>query len=503
MFKASPSDNTTLTTGIVVDTNDPQNRARIRVYAPTMGDVPGAPIEHLPWCRQVTSLGGVVNTPTSMSRGAGADSPTKGGVAYGMWGVPKVGATVVVTCLDGDPANRIWIGCMHSMATEHTMPHGRYIGDGGVDGPVSSSEEPIQPLYSNLRKAFNGDTKSFEWNTRAADTSVAGLTQEAVDTGNMSSKKPDTRHGYKESRLNPDLKIPNSPEKNYDPQVYAWVSPGFHAISMEDSPDNCRLKIRTATGHQIIMDDSNERIYISTAEGSNWIEFDQDGTIDIYAEQNVSIHSARSINLTAAESIRLTAGTSVQVVAGNDIRTTSGTETQCIAKTNMRLQSVTGMFAEAGSTINIKSGESTALLVGTTLDIHTKGASKFLSDSTLDILAKGATKLSTDSTLDILASGAGKIKSSNLDVDGGGSIKQTAGTIHLNGPGASAASKAAEAADAKPAEAHPALLTNRVPSHEPWARVGTKHGYTHEQKYPYDSDQIGKENKKRNPHWKR
>ena len=465
MFKATPSDSTTLTTGIVVDTNDPQNRARIRVYSPTMGDVPGAPIEYLPWCRQVTSLGGVVDTPTSMSRGAGIDSPTKGGVAYGMWGVPKVGATVVVTCLDGDPANRIWIGCMHSMATEHTMPHGRYIGDGGIDGPVSSTEEPIQPLYSNLRKAFNGNTKSFEWNTRAADTSVAGLTQEAVDTGNMSSKKPDTRTGYKESRINPDLKIPNSPEKNYDPQIYAWVSPGFHAISMEDSPDNCRLKIRTASGHQIIMDDSNERIYISTAEGANWIEFDQDGTIDIYAEQNVSIKSARCINLTAAESIRLTAGTSVHVVAGNDIRTTSGAETQILAKTNMRLQSVIDMFEEAGANINILSGEDTS--------VNTNGK--------LNVLSKKSTK----------------ITSSEMHLNGGTFIRNTAGDIFFNGPVADKSPKAT------PAETKPALLTNRVPDHEPWARVGTEHGYTHKPKYPYDSDKIGKENKKRNSNWKR
>lgn len=484
MFQAEGNSYSLVTTGVIVDTNDPQGRGRIRVYATPFGDLPDTPIEDIPWCRQVTPFGGVVSSDTTMSRGPEDKSPTSGAVAYGMWGVPKVGALAVITCLDGDPVNRIWLGCMHPMATEHTMPHGRYIGEKGVDGPVSSTEQPIQPLYSNLRTAFGNNTASYEWNTRAADSSVTGLSQEIIDTKQMASQKPDVRHGYQVSRINPDLKIPNAPDKNYDPQVYSWVSPGFHAVSMEDSPTNCRLKIRTATGHQILMDDTNERIYISTAEGANWIEFDQDGTIDIYAEQNVSIHSARNINLTAAKSIRLTAGTSIHAVAGTDIRTTSTTETHVLAGTNLRMQSIVGMFQESGDTMSMLSTTGMSITSKTTLNID--------SEATTSLTAKGV--------LNILSNAAAKISSSGLHLNGGSAIKQTAGRIDLNGP---AADTATAATLAPSAGVIPALLTNRVPEHEPWARVGTLNGFTHDPKYPYDSDKIGKENKPRNNNWKR
>lgn len=465
MFNALGNDTSTITTGIVVDTNDPQGRGRIRVYSNSLGDIVNTPIEDIPWCCQVTPFGGIVSSDTTMSRGSGDKNTTKGPVAYGMWGVPKVGAIAVVTCLDGDAANRIWLGCMHVMSTEHTMPHGRFIGEKGVDGPVSSTEEPIQPLYKNLRTAFGGKTDSFEWNSRATDTSVTGLSQEIVDTNQMVSKKPDIKHGYKESRVNPEYKVPNAPKKNFDPQVYSWVSPGFHAISMDDSIDNCRLKIRTTSGHQIIMDDTNERIYISTAEGSNWIEFDQDGTIDMFAEQNISIRSARNINLTADRSIRLTAGTAIHAVAGNDVRITSGTELHILSGTNLRMQSIIGIFGEAGSTINLLSGTDTSITA----------------NNILNILSTAATKISAE----------------GLNLNGGGAIKQTAGRIDLNGPGAAPADLALHA------NAAPALLSNRVPSHEPWARVGTEHGYTHNPKYPYDSSKIGTENKIRGKFWTR
>ena len=484
MFQAISNDNGIISTGIIVDTNDPQGRGRIRVYSTSFGDLPNTPIEDIPWCRQVTAFGGVVSSPNTMSRGPDDKHTTSGAVAYGMWGVPKVGAIAVISCLDGDPANRIWLGCMHAMATEHTMPHGRFVGENGVDGPVSSTEQPIQPLYSNLRKAFNGKTDSYEWNSRAADTSVTGLSQEVIDTKQVASQKPDTRHGYKNSRVNPDLKVSNAPKENYDPQIYSWVTPGFHAISMEDSPDSCRMKFRSATGHQIIMDDTNERIYISTAEGANWVEIDQDGTIDIFAEQNVSIRSARNINLTADNSIRLTAGTSIHAVAGNDIRVTSGTELHMLSGTNFRMMAVVSMYQESGAAMSMLAAEGLSLTSGTTINI----------------LSEATTSLTAKSELNILSSAAAKISSSGLHLNGGGAITQTAGRIDLNGP---AAAQAIVAAISPPAAVIPALLTNRVPDHEPWARVGTEHGFSHNPKLPYDSDKIGKENKTRNPHWKR
>jgi Mg/Co/Ni transporter MgtE len=284
-----------------MDTSDPQGKGRIRVYCPDYGDLPGTKVEALPWCRYLSPFGGMV-TSDDMTRGP-KNSKSSGSVAYGMWAVPKVGAIVAIMCINGDPSRRLFIGCLPPDNAEHTMPHGRYLGEDG-DGPFSSTEQPIEPLYSNMKKAFGSDKSKHEFKSRGADSSVTGLTQDSIDRKLTTSGQKDSNTGFKQSRLHPDKKS-DATGTTFDSQIYSLTTPGFHSISMDDSVDNGRIRIRTTCGHSIIMDDTNERIYINTAEGNNWIEIDQDGTIDIYAAKSVSINSDTDINLHAKKSIRL------------------------------------------------------------------------------------------------------------------------------------------------------------------------------------------------------
>jgi flagellar motility protein MotE (MotC chaperone) len=301
MYHPSSNPYTTIAEGIVQDTNDPQRRGRIKVFCQVFGDVPGSLVEDLPWCRYITPYGGMVNSDV-MSRGP-SDTPTDGSVAYGMWAIPKIGTMVALMCLNGDPSRRVYIGCMPPAYSEHTMPHGRFIDN---DGPLSSSEKPIQPLYDNLKKAFGEDRAKFEYQSRGMDYSVTGLTQKSIDAKLTNSQKKDEKIGYKKSRIQPDLKYTGKEDDtNYDSQIWSFTTPGFHSISMDDSQDNSRIRIRTASGHNIIFDDTNERIYINTAEGNNWIELDQDGSIDIFSAKSISINSDMDINLNAKNSIRM------------------------------------------------------------------------------------------------------------------------------------------------------------------------------------------------------
>lgn len=436
MYKARVNDGANFTSGIVVATNDPQRRGRIKAMCGSLGDVPGITVDDLPWCRPVSTIGGVADGSTK--RGPNGDT-TQGSVAYGMWGVPRRGASVVIACMDGDPTNRIWIGCVQPYGSEHTMPHGRYI-DGG--GPFSSEETPIQPLYRNTQTAFGGDNASPEYASRVADNSVTGITQKMVDRGGHVSSKPDTNTGYTASD-----------DGHEDSHVHSWTTPGFHSVALDDSPQNCRMRFRTTSGHQILMDDTGERIYVSTAEGANWIELDQDGSIDIYAQQSVSIHSARNINFTADQSIRLSAGTSVHIASGADTRLTAGGDLHMLAMGTLRMQSINEVLIEGGASISFKTAD----------DLHIKAGGSFCAKSggTLQLQAPGVT-----SSVDIVTTGA-------------------------------------TSPDAQPAGVQPAMLTNRVPQHEPWPRVGTSHGYTHAPKYSASSDKIGREYKQRNTNWRR
>lgn len=421
-----------VTIGYVVDTNDPQQMGRVRAVCPAWGDSYETIIDDLPWALYITPFGGQV---TQGTRGPGIQS-SEGGVAYGMWAVPKVGAQVLIMCVDGNPQHRVYIGCLYDQFTPHTMPHGRWKQDDhpALDkagsnpkpfGPYTSREGFIEPLAENIHEAFAYKNEpNYEWRTRAADYQVAAVDvsqlnsvySEAPDDKQFSQGGWETTQGYQVSRIDPNAPSAST-ARNYDNMVYSWTSPGFHALSMDDRQENCRVRFRTAAGHQIIMDDTNERIYIQTAKGRNWIEMDQAGNIDIFTTNKVSVRSRKDINLTSDETIRMHAGKGIHMYSGGDIR----------------MQAKESIYQEALTAIHQKS--------------------------------TGNINLNAVASMNLLSSG---------------SLLLTSPGLGLNGP------------PAQPAESKPPLWTNRVPDHEPWARTMTKSDTTHAPEVPYTSDMVGR-----------
>lgn len=469
-----------VTVGYVVDTNDPQQMGRIRVVCPMWGDSYDTAIDDLPWALYITPIGGQTNVG---SRGAGIQSST-GGISYGMWAIPKVGAQVLVMCVDGNPQYRIYIGCLYDQFTPHTMPHGRWKfddhpalekskADPKPYGPYTSREGFIEPLAENLREAFAFKAEpNFEWQTRAADYQVSAIDVSHINS--VHSNAPDDKQvrdgdwentqGYQASRINPEATTSVS-STNYDSMVYSWTTPGFHAISMDDRQENCRMRFRTTGGHQIIMDDTNERIYIQTAKGNNWIELDQAGNIDIFTTNKVNIHSNKDINLTSDETIRMHAKKGIHMYSGTEIRQQAVGDIHVKSAANIRTHADASTYTEAGTDIHTKAGSNVRTVAGSSLYQEAGAAIHLKSGSNLHLTAGGS-----------------------FNGSAGGQMKLTGSVIHLNGPAASPASSAA----AQPPAEQPAMWTNRVPDHEPYGRVMTKGDFTHEPEVPYDSPQNGR-----------
>lgn len=476
----SKKENRGITLGIVVDNNDPQQMGRLRVCVPSWGESLVKEVGNFPWAMYVTPLGGSVD---GGSRGIEHNEAalTTGQVGYGFFAVPKVGATVVVACLDDNPQSRIWLGCVYGQFFTHTLPHGRfsYQKTGNLQdepsGPLSSSGEPIQPLFKNLTSAFTATTpskvsgaptnaprKNFEFRTRGADHAAAGVIAdiagsqdcplvEVPDDRGVEFKEPDGRtinsnQGYKQSRIEPDLRFPETTGLNYDPQVYSWTTPGFHSIVMDDAIQNCRVKLRTTCGHQIILDDTNERIYISTCEGKTWVEIDQKGNIDIYAERNVSVRALKDVNINTDQTFRVHAK-AIHMFGNDEVRIGSPGNVHIQASASMFLTAASEFHGLSGSIMNLTSG-------------------------------------------------------SDMNLKAGGNIIETGANIHLNGPAAAAATEAK----------HP-WFTSRRPEHEPWARTmmdktaDQDTASQHKPEHDYNNPDVGRKERGealgRNPRWHR
>lgn len=308
-----------ITTGIVVDTNDPMEQGRVKVACKSLGD--SLPNEDtfdksdIPWCNVIDFTGGV----TSIGELGPEQEPVDGLITFGeIKQIPENG-TAIVACLEGNVNYRVVLGVLHPHLTKNGLPSGRYKikDDGTLDGPLTIDGEPLEPLYSIIREAF--DTTGHEWITRGVVLGPYAISDKLAN--DIDSSFADQKN-ITLNILGTSVTIPNG---YYRGGSSGWgiVSKGQHFIYMDDRPESSKIIIRTTLGRQVILDDTNERIYISTPYGKNFIEMDDGGNVDIYSETRVSISGTEDINLSSEGNVRIFGQEGVHISSLEDVRLTS------------------------------------------------------------------------------------------------------------------------------------------------------------------------------------
>jgi hypothetical protein len=125
------------------------------------------------------------------------------------------------------------------------------------------------------------------------------------------------------------------------------TTPAGHHLVMEDgigdgeTVDAVGVRLRSAGGAQILMDDSNGLIYIINRNGTSWVEMNRNGDIDIYCAKSLNIGTPGDINMTAGGSINMQAGRALNLQAngatGVKIAAPSGS-VDIFAHSNLQLQ---------------------------------------------------------------------------------------------------------------------------------------------------------------------
>ena len=280
--------------------------------------------------------------------------------SYGMWFVPPdVGSTVVVIMPYGNPKYAFWTGCVMDKNMNFMIPGiaaTQQIVDG--DGTAQPAAE-----YNKLVTTAIGDPEQIKkpkhlfadvlTNQGLAKDDIRGTTTSSarrespstvfgISTPGPLDKTPNGRKGLVGkpgsqvntfiSRLGGSTFVMDDGDAAFlrkqpasdGPPEYASVAQG-ETDGDPTIPHKELIRIRTRTGHQILLHNSEDLIYIGNARGTTWIELTSNGKIDIYAADDISMHTAGNFNVTADKNINLTAKGDINLNAtGNANMTATG-----------------------------------------------------------------------------------------------------------------------------------------------------------------------------------
>ena len=317
--------------------------------------------------------------------------------SYGMWMIPPdAGNKVLVMFINGDIARGVVIGCMYQSFMNHMVP-----GIARSKTFTDNDGETLEVPVAEYNKASD-EAKGADWTVTRDETG-----QTPTDNVRRPSHTPHF-NGLKEQGLEQDETrgLTSSSARRESPsKVYGILTPDANQFVMDDG-DQQLIRLRTKSGAQILLDETNGNVYIINKKGTGWIEIDDAGKIDVWANDSISIRSHKDINLRADRDLNIESGRDI------NIKTHQTTDNQPSDTTNT-LNAVNGAFnLDVAGALNIKTVDATTLTSGK--EFYLTATSNNLTSTTGD---------------------------TNILTSAGNHVESTpAGVIHMNGPTATTAS---------------------------------------------------------------
>jgi hypothetical protein len=361
--------------GTVKNNLDPTRSGRLQVYIPDLG---GDEADQLNWrtVSYASPFMGYTTNPNTADTANAFESVTH---TYGMWMVPPdIGVQVIVLFIAGDPLRGYWLACVNPNLSHHMIPalagSPNAIGNKGAPAPVVEFNENVteyvtNPAFYNLSKPIH--------KIQAGILKLQGLDQDPVRGAISSSSQRETpSHVFGISTPGRPLNDPFD-DLNYltklnsdtlPPEYYKVKSrKGGHTFVMDDGAtlgQDQLVRLRTAGGHQILMHDSANTLYISHKDGTSWIELTSDGRVNVYSQGAFSVRSESDINLHSDKNININAANNINLKAGNKIQAESSSTT--LLTGSLGIETSGDAQFKTGSRFNIETGASMSLKVGST-----------------------------------------------------------------------------------------------------------------------------------------
>ena len=320
--------------------------------------------------------------------------------SYGMWFVPPdIGVSVLVASVDGDAAQGYWFASVPSRFTNNMVPgiaasnmhtdkankydapllpvaeiNKRANGNtkpasAGKGKPASKPGDSAEPNPNKIKKAVHpiaghmlnqglllDKTRGVITSSarRESPSTVFGIsTPGPVDPAGKKAPRGTTegttvskteapvlvsRLGGSQFVMDDgDNTMQRTKHASKGKMEYKDISKTGVYFDPKSIPEGECFRLRTRTGHQILMHNSEDLIYIGNSRGTTWIELTSNGKIDIFAQDSISIHTQVDLNIRADRDLNLEAGRNVNMKAAGRIQIESKGNTNLLVAKNFKL----------------------------------------------------------------------------------------------------------------------------------------------------------------------
>ena len=290
---------------VIVRPKDSTHSGRIPVYIPMLGKDRDDPSGYY-YAYWTSPFAG--STPSS-KLGENTDQFSHTQKSYGMWMVPPdPGNFVLVAFADGKKKFPIIVSCLFPDQLQFMVP-----GNPATAVPGAIIASPAAEINRRVDNPNHGysTVRPLHPNTTLPILNQGLLLDPVRGTTTSSARRESPSEVFGILTPGPDKISPDSSKVDGTNRM------GGHSFVMDDNLDQRHVRLRSGGGAQILMDDTNELLYVINHRGTAWAEINAAGDINLYSDRTYTVRARGDINLRSDSNVNIDAKFSVNVNAGD------------------------------------------------------------------------------------------------------------------------------------------------------------------------------------------
>jgi len=313
----------------VVSTKDISRTGRCRVFIPAISKDKNSTAGYF----DAIWTSPFAGTTDPRAVGTDINLPEQSMSSYGFWAtVPDNGNLVLVAFGDGNTKYPLVISCLFGDKFNFMIP-----GQAGNKSYQSPNIElPVVEKNKRTEDINHNDTFRPIQHTLSEGIVRQGLARDPIrGAGKATARRESPSEVF--GLLTPGPRDPD----NFNYRL------GGHSITLDDNLGSRQIRIRSAQGSQLLLDDTSGMIYMINRDGTVWMEFSQTGDVFLYGEGDINLRAKKNFNLRADQNINLEAGQDINIKAAKDFDGEQYLGDGSGAGGNIRMQALAEMHLQA------------------------------------------------------------------------------------------------------------------------------------------------------------